>query len=124
MPLTDTEGTFKSGTGYCYDDDVLLSGPFPIENVNCTESNVCDVAENFLTGEGGTSLGNPACGDGESCFKPNVGQCEQPTAGTCTAFSKRTCSSLSDVQTRRLGKGLGKKRGWSETAEEENIPLN
>ena len=39
--------------------------------------------------------------------------------GTC-----RLSTRLLEVQTHRLGKGLGNKRGWSETIEEEDIPLN
>ena len=93
--------------GYCYPSETFIE----IGSVNCSESNAC----------GDTDF--PACSDGERCIrKPSVEDCiQQPTAGTCTC-TKGCSTRLLEVQTRRLGRGLGTKRDWSIEVEEEDTP--
>ena len=95
-------------TGYCYPND----GPLPTENVNCSESNACVV--NYFGGQG-------TCSEGFNCFRTSVERCSEPTVGTCQCV-KRCASRLLEIQTRRLGKGLGIKRDWSVEVEEEDTP--
>ena len=102
-------------TGYCYSNDGLLN-----RNVNCSESNACDITENS-----DDELSNPKCNEGKRCYLPLVDFCSEPTVGTCQLFDgKRRAARLSEVQTRRLGKGLGTKRDWSVEVEEEDTALN
>ena len=99
-------------TGYCFPFEFDLE----IGSVDCTESNVCDPLRNDPD-----DRSNPDCPrEGDYCFDRIDGtDCIQPTVGICEC-TKRCASRLLEVQTRRLGKGLGTKRDWS--VEEEDTP--
>ena len=84
--------------------------------LDCTR--VCDQTNGFFD--------NPACDPGDICGFEDPALCVEPTAGSCLEAAKRQCTPLSNVQTRRLGKGLGNGRDWleKENIEEEDTARN
>jgi len=117
------KGCVANTTGYCFPFESDLE----IGSVDCSENNVCDPDKNEVTLEDGglvVVVTNPDCPrEGESCLLPkevDVEDCIQPTDGTCQCVSKSCSTRLLEVQTRRLGKGLGTKRDWSVEIDEED----
>ena len=95
----------------CYTTDQFFA-----DQVDCSESNACTVDSNNPFPQG------TCTGAGQICSSVDVEVCNQPTAGTCKC-SKGCSTQLLEVQTRRLGKGLGTKRDWSvEVEKEEDTP--